>query len=870
MNNKIKNLLNNHGSNHIIPFLWIHGESEETYRRMVKAIDESNIKAFCIEARPHKEFCKDKWWKDLDVILDEAEKRKMKVWILDDKHFPTGYAGGALENGPLELKRQHICHKRIFVTGGKKIKLSLGRLIHPNNKYDTMSLIIFLYASNYRLKKYKDDSLLSCTAYNKKRKIDLSGYIKNMTLSWQAPEGEWTIEICSLSRNTGFHRSYINMMDMDSCRVLIDSVYEPHYAHYKEKFGKTIAGFFSDEPELGNGNYIKFNNYLGTEQSLPYSRELAVLLQEQLGGDWINLLPLLWNNDFDKQETAKVRYVYMDCVTRLVEKDFSKQIGQWCREHGVEYIGHVIEQGNQHARTSTSLGHYFRGLKWQTMAGIDVIGGELYPNGEDLTNKNWCGIIQDGEFFHYALGKLGSSLGAVNPNMQGRAMCELFGNYGWSMGVRFEKYLLDHFMVRGINYFVPHAFNSGKYPSFDCPPHFYAHGHDPQYRHFGSLMNYTNRISSLISGGQIQASIAVLYHGEAEWTGKCMLMQKPARILWDNQLDFNFVPCDIFKERDFYITSIGSILEVNKRQYKLLIIPYAQYITLETALGIKEYQTAGGRIVFIDELPEGICTGERMPEEIMNCEVVKLEALMDYVSGIGLQEIRIAPLNKYIRVMHYAEDMDLYYFFNEGNTSYNGTVLLPSEGKAYVYDAWNNCINKLVYTKKNAGTEVVISLEPGKSLIIIFDEADESQLVEPVKISGSKLAINTFQQSICKSIEYPNFIPVREINRLESYSLIDKKFSGFIRYETSVELKKYTNIILEITDAQEGVEVFVNRKSAGLQIVPIFLYDITLLCMEGKNDIVIEVATTLERENKKAKKDSYTGITGNVNLYFCE
>lgn len=43
------------------------------------------------------------------------------------------------------------------------------------------------------------------------------------------------------------------MMNLDSCRILLDFVYKPHYIHYKEEFGKTIAGFFSDEPELGNG-----------------------------------------------------------------------------------------------------------------------------------------------------------------------------------------------------------------------------------------------------------------------------------------------------------------------------------------------------------------------------------------------------------------------------------------------------------------------------------------------------------------------------------------------------------------------------------------------------------------------------------------
>ena len=868
MNTEIEKLLNNQESNHIMPFLWIHGESEEIYRRMVKAIDEANMKAFCIEARPHKEFCKKQWWNDLDVILDEAEKRGMKVWILDDKHFPTGYANGALVNGPLKLKRQHICNRQVQVKGDRKVKLNLNRLIHPKNKYDLMSLVIYLYSSNYRLHKYKDDSLLSCTAYGKNSFIDLTEFIQEGVLTWEAPAGDWTVEICSLTRNTGFHRNYINMMDKASCRVLIDEVYEPHYAHYKDKFGTTIAGFFSDEPELGNGNYIKFNNYFGTDQSLPFSRELEALLLQKLGSQWKNLLPLLWNNSYDNQETARVRYIYMDCVTRLVEEDFSEQIGQWCRERGVEYIGHIIEQDNQHARTSTSLGHYFRGLKWQSMAGIDVIGEELYPQGEDFRNKNWCGIVHDGEFFHYALGKLGSSMGAINPNMQGRTMCEVFGNYGWSMGVRFEKYIMDHLMVRGINYFVPHAFNCGKYPSFDCPPHFYCHGNDPQYRHFGALMKYSNRVCSLISDGKIQISIGILYHGEAEWTGKYMLMQKPARILWDNQVDFNFLPSDVFGERDFYKTEIGKELKVNGRQYKLLIVPYTQYITKEIASGIQEFIIAGGRVVFIDALPEGVCTGEKMPEEIQRCDVIKLDTLMEYVLNLGLQEITLSPHNNRLRAMHYVAENDFYYFVNEDNTVYNGTITVSTKGKAYVYDAWNNCVSKLNYKQKEAGTDLIVCIEPSKSLIVIFDETDEQTLVEPIKIAGNKIELNKFIQSICRSIDYPNFKKEREINSLESYSLTNKKFSGFICYETSVDLKKYKSILLEITDAHEGVEVFVNNQSAGIQVVPSFIFDITSLCVVGQNNIAIEVATTLERENRRAKRDSYTGITGKVNLFF--
>ena len=100
MDKKTEQLLQNLENNHILPFLWVHGESPETYRRMIKAIHDANIRAFCVEARPHKNFCKEQWWQDMDVILDEAEKRNMQVWILDDKHFPTGFANGGVKKAP--------------------------------------------------------------------------------------------------------------------------------------------------------------------------------------------------------------------------------------------------------------------------------------------------------------------------------------------------------------------------------------------------------------------------------------------------------------------------------------------------------------------------------------------------------------------------------------------------------------------------------------------------------------------------------------------------------------------------------------------------------------------------------------------------
>ncbi len=884
----IEHILNGKFDNHILPFLWIHGEEEEVYRDNVRAIYNANIRAFCIEARPHKAFCKQQWWDDLAILLDEAEKLGMKVWILDDKHFPTGYANGGVEKMPAHLRRQSVLSKE-YVVRNNHIKLNVNQRFSPPISYPQL-LTNVLNKNGGRHNRFNDNRVLSITAIQmddtSAQPISLNQYVKNGILDWNSPPGTWKVVVCFLSRNCGSHRSYINMMDKESCKIQIEQVYEPHYKHFGDKFGNTIAGFFSDEPELGNGFMYKMYNFLGTPQDLPWSNELESKMQLSLGNDYADLLPLLWHNDGNNELTAKVRFIYMNHVSRLVEENFSKQIGIWCRNHGVEYIGHVIEDNNQHARTGTSLGHFFRGLKWQTMSGIDIIGGSIYPQKEKMEGNTFIWKKQpiDGEFYHFALAKLGSSLGELNPQMKDRTMCELFGNYSWSEGIRLEKFLIDHCMVRGVNYFVPHAFSCKAYPDKDCPPHFYAHGNDPLYRHFGELMGYTNRITSLFDGSRTEATIGILYHGEAEWCSVTsleranpqdagskdainegyMLMQKPARILQENQIDFRFVPSDVFLERDFYKTEIKGGLTINGYQHDILIVPYSKYITAEFAESIRELIDAGCKVAFLEQLPKGTCQGKPLPDILRKCDVVTLDSVLDYVNQWCPSRMSLMPKNKRIRARHVVGEVEAVLFVNEDSNAYKGHVSLPWKGESYLYDPWRNCKYKAEYEKNG----ILLDLRPSESIIVI--KGNGSALKENAISSdffNDVILLNNFTVSTCRSKDYPKFKSKGNIKKMENFGLSEPKFSGFIAYETSFQIGDFSKIILKIMDAYEGVEVFVNGKSVGIEILSECLFDITPYCNNGRNQLRIEVATTLERENAKKVRDAApTGITGDVYL----
>ncbi|MEH7492605.1 glycosyl hydrolase [Neobacillus niacini] len=882
MNEKIEKLLEGKGSNYILPFFWQHGEEEAVLREYMQAIHSAGIGAVCVESRPHPDFCGPKWWRDMDIILEEAKKRDMKVWILDDSHFPSGYANGAIEKADPEFCRQSVYCQSVDVFGqGTVAKINVEELIHPVFE-ETMIEKYILAGKPHR--QFDDDQLLAVSAIRVDSNefstpIDLTGLVKDGDLEWQVPKGKWKIYISCITRNAGYHRSYINMLDEKSCRVFIDAVYEPHFSHYKEEFGKTIAGFFSDEPELGNDHLYAMGKTLGTDMDLPWGSEMEQELKDRLGEAWKLLLPLLWENDIDDNTTARVRYAYMDAVTRLVEKNFSMQIGNWCREHGVEYIGHLIEDNNQHSRLGSSLGHFYRGLSGQDMSGIDDIGGQVYPQGEDLQERTPLGYVNDGEFYHYALGKMGASLGAIDPLKKGRTMCEIFGNYGWSEGVQLEKYLADHFMVRGVNHFVPHAFSPKEYPDPDCPPHFYAGGNDPQFRHFGSLMRYMNRVCELISDGHHIAPVAILYHGEAEWTGNCMLMQKPARKLADRQIDYDIVPTDVFAEKERYKTKLDKELTINTQQYKALVIPCAQFISAALAESITVLHDSGFPVVFLEVLPEGIYDGDNsLLQGIQNCQVISLEDLISYLDEQHIPEIELEPANNRIRYLHYHNGNEMFFLVNEAATTYKGVVTLPIKGKCYSYNAWDNRLERVEAIPCENGTKILVEIHPRKSLIVMFDDTKEELLYEPVKTTGTELELQkNWSRSTCRSIEYPNFNEANLVQLPDQLAEEKPEFSGLVRYENSFRSNGDEKLVLEITEAAEGVEVFVNDRSAGIQIVAPYRYDISTLVIGGENKLVIEVATTLERETvhlygikdrmKETKISSLSGITGHVNLY---
>ena len=826
MNKRLYDVLNGKEENYMLPFYWQHGDHYEKIPEQVELIYQSGCRALCVESRPHNDFCGPGWWRDMDLIISECEKRGMKVWILDDDHYPTGHANGAVKNHP-ELRKWNFIERHVDVAGPLNGALLT---VEPENKDN---ILLGVYA--YRRTGNDEDCL--------PEPVDLRGGLSDKFLRFSLPEGCYRIFFLYKSRRGSGRNDYIDMLREESVKLLIDAVYEPHYERYGRYFGNTVAGFFSDEPSFGNtwfgahtGERV-YDTMVGMPGlALPYNERVIDMMRDALGADPLPLLPALWFGMGEK--TGDVRHAYMDAVTKLYRDCFTRQLGDWCEAHNVEYIGHIIEDMNSHARLGWSSGHYYRSLDGQHMSGVDIVLHQIIPGmSHYIHTAITAGNRADPEFFDYVLAKLASSFAHIGTQMKGRAMCEVFGAFGWAEGAPMMKWLLDHLLVRGVNYFVPHAFST-MFPDPDCPPHFGIEGLDPQFEGFAKLMNYGNKAAHLLSSGTHKADAAILYHADAEWyNGEAgsMYTQIPAKILYDEHIDYDILPADCFVEagsRVYRAEAENGKLKVGSETYGCLIVPAAVKLPEKLEEALADMENKGVRVIrmgFDTEADELIAEVDKSTERDIEVE-----------GGYPL-----------LRCTHYEDgDADIYMFVNESVSEHVRTTVGLRSVKGAKACVLLDMLNDSVYKVKTANGRLPLDLAPYQSVIAVFDRSDGFEGVEekraPVRAEKAKLSFKIELAPYTDMNGYELYAENVPSDRLPDITDIKNKpdFSGRIKYTCKFNAREGVRGI-DLGEVGQVSHLYCNGKDCGVRICPPYSYDLTDALKAGENELIIEVSNTL-------------------------
>ena len=658
-------------------------------------------------------------------------------------------------------------------------------------------------------------------------------------------------------------------------RYFIDQIYEPHYAHYKDDFGKTFAGFFSDEPEIGSfgGEYGHDANIGKFNMKMPWSQTLHERLKELWGSEFAENLMALWttpDRNSNENKSGLCRMQFADIAARLYGKNFCEQIGDWCRQHGVEYIGHVIEDGGMHAHMGIGAGHYFHALWGQDMAGIDVVLQQIRPGLDDCKFHSVGGNLgYHGELYHYALAKLAASLAHMDSKKKGRALCEVFGAYGWAEGLKLMKWLLDHMLVNGINYFVPHAFSMKDFPDPDCPPHFYARGMNPQFPYFKNLMEYCNRVSHLISNGVHIPAVAVVYPAEQEWAGEYLPVEAIGKQLLRNQIDYDILPTDVLMT----MTVVEGKLKWENEQVPVLILSGSRCITKTLADWLCKAAEKGLKIVVVGQKPLAMDSNGILREWTSqikdNLTICEQEDLADILYSFGIGEIKTKKYEPWLRYYHYKhQNGEFWLFMNQSETEEIHTSLCFEDGmmdsykmdKESIcwYQAWENTVEPCEWDEKH---DLSLQLVPGEMKVLYMGDctpyakilAEKQELMKLKKAAVSqagkiKIAPAAWKLWI-KETGTEKYV-LQEREETGDFCRKHPYFCGVMRYETTVFLPKVKSCELNLGEVYETAHVLVNEKEAGVRVALPYSFEIGKLLHEGENRIIVEVVNTLANRQR--------------------
>ena len=561
---------------------------------------------------------------------------------------------------------------------------------------------------------------------------------------------------------------------------------------------------------------------------------------------------------------------FADIAARLYGENFCEQIGDWCRQHGVEYIGHVIEDGGMHAHMGIGAGHYFHALWGQDMAGIDVVLQQIRPGLDDCKFHSVGGNLgYHGELYHYALAKLAASLAHMDSKKKGRALCEVFGAYGWAEGLKLMKWLLDHMLVNGINYFVPHAFSMKDFPDPDCPPHFYARGMNPQFPYFKNLMEYCNRVSHLISNGVHIPAVAVVYPAEQEWAGEYLPVEAIGKQLLRNQIDYEILPTDVL----LTMTVVEGKLKWENEQVPVLILSGSRCITKMLADWLCKAAEKGLKIVVVGQKPLAMDNNGILREWTSqikdNLTICEQEDLADILYSFGADEIKTKKYEPWLRYYHYKhQNGEFWLFMNQSETEEINTSLCFEDGmmdshkmdKECIcwYQAWENTVEPCEWDENN---DLSLQLVPGEMKVlymgdctpyakILAEKQEIMKLKKATDLQTGKIEITPAAWKLWIKETGTEKYVLQEREKTGDFCRKHPYFCGVMRYETTVFLPKVKSCELNLGEVYETAHVLVNEKEAGVRVALPYSFEIGKLLHEGENRILVEVANTLANRQR--------------------
>ncbi len=636
------------------------------------------------------------------AFVAEARKRDMRIWIVDDAGYPSGFAGGKFTADAPQLRMQALVI-------GQKLTVTGGSAVHQVMQPETVSAIAVRSDGSTQAVPLRDGKL-----------------------DWTTPDGNWTVLTVEHQFRTSPTRSDTNKnrvkdtsqsledyLDAEATKQYLNYTHERYRKYVGDEFGKTVLGFRGDEPDYSIAGlpwtpafFRRFEQikgydirpFVGAFVPVPSSRKSEVEIE---------LTP--------EQKRAKADYY--DVFSQLFAENFFKPQADWCAANGLEYQVHLNHE-EMEMQLVHSEGEFFRDFRSVQVPGIDAIWHQI-----------WKDTVSD-------FPRLASSVSHVYGKP--RAFTESFAAYRPTPDLDMARYILDEQFVRGVNlveamYFP--ATSAGPKP----PPSYMG------LAGFPDLLTYVRRMSYLFSMGRPDAGIALYLPSSSMWLGDAsadVAFVSAERMLSEHQIDFDVVSEDALG-RDLKLVG-GTLATESGNKYRSVIIPGATVLSQEALARLQSLRANGGKVLFLGGTPRlisgrtykdarqcrraefvwaDVATGELPatptppaepplePPAPLQIPAGMLEAVY---RAVGNPTVALDTPDTDLRVMKRRwKDADVYLFFNEGPKATSHRITLQSRGKAESWNPQTAAITELAAKSTSGALTFGLPLRPYESHIVV-------------------------------------------------------------------------------------------------------------------------------------------------------
>lgn len=717
---------------------------------------------------------------------------------------------------------------------------------------------------------WRDQPEISDTSLNidPKDVLDISACMTaDGTLTWEVPEGEWTVSRTGMTSTTVTN----NPAGPDGTGLEVDKINKKHVAsHFDAFIGKILKRIPAEDRKTFK--VVVQDSYESGGQN--FTDGFLESFKERYGYDALPFIPAYFGQVVGSQSQSDK---FLWDMRRLVADKIA-----------YEYVGGFRELSHQHGLRTwlENYGHWGFPAEFLMYGGqSDEVGGEYWLPNVVPSWENNLGNIEN---------RAASSCAHIYGKNLVSAESNTSGGPAFSRVPADAKQRTDKYFSEGINNTLLHVFiqqpDSDRYPGTNAwfGTEFYRT--NTWYSHIDLFIDYVKRCNYMLRQGLNIADVAYFI---GEDVPKMTGIQDPALPVG---YQFDYINAEVLL-RDAQVKD-GLITLPHGTAYRVLVLPRINTMRPEVLNKIKQLVMDGA--IVLGTPPTHSPSLQNQPQADEQVKAMAMELWKDVdgknstsakvgkgmlFNGVGLEEVfskigctedcKIPAGVPFLFGHRKMDNTEIYFISNQSESTQKAALKFRVKGlRPELFDPITGNIRDLTeFTSDATGTTVPVTLHGYESGFIVFREKGNptprtKNFPDPVTFSELK---GEWDITFNGKLSNPAPIRLEELQDL-SKSANDsiKYFSGNMLYTTTFNfdrpLSKGEKVYLDLGEVNKLAKVWINEQYVGGAWTMPYSVDISSALKQGKNTLRIDVVNTWvnrmigDKNLPKEQRETWAGI----------